>query len=220
MSQTISTYNSIRDAILSVELMPGEPLRERLLETRFDSSRTPIRAALLRLETEGLVQRQGRSYVVAPIDISEIEQACEYREVIEVAAIRAAAERASGTDIDAIESMIHIPEDQAVEESYSIATLFHVELARLSGNAFFVRSLEDVLTRLSRARWLEINSRGGRERAFAEHQGVLNLIRQGRGDAAADEIRTHLTRSRDRLLDTLRTERRGLRARRIALVSG
>ena len=48
-SQTAGLYDNMRSAILSLELIPGERLTERSLETTYGASRTPIRAVLMRL---------------------------------------------------------------------------------------------------------------------------------------------------------------------------
>ena len=69
MSQMLQITDQLREMVLSLYLGPGERLTERWLETQFQGSRTPIRAALLRLEAEDLVRRDGRNWVVAPIDL-------------------------------------------------------------------------------------------------------------------------------------------------------
>src|SRR4051812_6321514 len=73
VSQMLQIHDQLREMILSLDLAPGERLTERWLESRFTGSRTPVRAALARLEGEELVRRDGRNWVVAPIDLSELE---------------------------------------------------------------------------------------------------------------------------------------------------
>jgi DNA-binding GntR family transcriptional regulator len=79
MSQMLLIHDQLREMILSLDIGPGERLTERWLEARFQGSRTPVRAALVRLEAEGLVQRDGRNWMVAPIDLGEIEALAEFR---------------------------------------------------------------------------------------------------------------------------------------------
>src|ERR1700710_2024566 len=102
-SQTVQIYERLREGILTLSRARGERLTERGLETELSASRTPVRAALMRLETEGLVQRDGRGWIVAPSGLTEIASLLEYREVIEAAAVRLACERASDADIDALD---------------------------------------------------------------------------------------------------------------------
>ncbi|RVD69541.1 GntR family transcriptional regulator, partial [Mesorhizobium sp. M4A.F.Ca.ET.029.04.2.1] len=88
MSQMQSVERQLREMILGLEIGPGERLTERWIESRFAASRTPVRAALLRLETEGLICRDGRGWTVSPINLAELEQIAVYREAVEVAAVR------------------------------------------------------------------------------------------------------------------------------------
>jgi DNA-binding GntR family transcriptional regulator len=105
-SQTAQIYERLRAAILTIDLAPGERLTERGLEASFDASRTPVRAALVRLGTEGLVQREGRGWIVAPIDLVEIGALAELREAVETAVVRLAVARASAEDIAALSDLV------------------------------------------------------------------------------------------------------------------
>ena len=156
MSQMLLIHDQLRQMILSLDLGPGERLTERWLESQFQSSRTPIRAALMRLEGEGLVQRDGRNWAVAAINLGEIESLAEFREPLEVTAVRLACERATEADLDAVEAMLDACRaDVPREQWHQVGTDFHVEIANLSGNPFLAKAIEGVMTRLSRARWLE-----------------------------------------------------------------
>jgi DNA-binding GntR family transcriptional regulator len=219
MSQMLQIYDQLREMVLSLDLGPGERLTERWLEGRFDGSRTPIRAALLRLEAEELVQRDGRNWMVAPIDLGEIAALAEFREPLEVTAVRLACVRASESELDAIEALLDSCRAEVPREAWHQAgTDFHVELARLSGNAFLLKAVRGVMTRLARARWLEVLTAASREQAWTEHRRILEHIRQRRPDKAAREAAAHVTATRDRLVRSLDEDRRSLRARGFAVV--
>ena len=195
-------YEKLRTAILRLEQAPGEALTERGLETYLATSRTTVRSALAKLENEGLVQRDGRGYIVAPIDFAEIAQALEFRASIEIAAAKLSCERAKPSQIKILQTMLEQP-SQSLEKFMQNATDFHLELARLSGNIFFVRALEDVLTRLSRTRWYEANAQGGQQKAVVDHKRILETIEARDTKMSEEAIRAHLGRSRERLLTTL-----------------
>jgi DNA-binding GntR family transcriptional regulator len=204
-----TAYDRLREAILALELGPGSTLTERALESRLETSRTTVRAALARLENEGLVNRDGRGYQVAPLDLLEIKRACDWREVIETAAARATIARlnqnqASDSELETLERQLsHVTASEPLETYMRDATDFHINLARLAANPFMTRALEDVLTRLARARWFEAGSTNGLERADREHRNILKAIQARDADAAEQEIKAHLARSRDRLLNAL-----------------
>lgn len=220
MSQMQQVERQLREMILGLDIGPGEKLTERWIEGRFGASRTPVRAALLRLETEGLVSRDGRGWTVSPINLAEIEQVAVYRQAVEAAAARLTATLEDREGLDAIEAMLDsCGAGTPREEWHRIGTDFHVELARLSGNEFLFRAVRDAMTRLSRARWLEIRDEAASARAWAEHRSILAALRAGRGDDAADLLISHIGGSRDRLVASLQTERRGLRARGFAVIA-
>lgn len=217
----LQIHGQLRDMILSLDIGPGERLTERWLETQFHGSRTPVRAALLRLEAEGLVQREGRNWIAAPIDLGEIAALAEFREPLEIAAVRLACSRAAEPDLGALEAMLDacrpgVPR----EEWHKVGTDFHVEIARLSGNPFLVKAIEGVMTRLSRPRWLEVWTEASREQAWAEHRRILACIRAKQPLEAEHEAAEHVRDTRDRLLRSLNDDRRGLRARGFAIVGG
>lgn len=219
MAQMLLIHDQLRELILSLDIGPGERLTERWLEGQFLSSRTPIRAALARLEGEGLVQREGRNWIVAPIDLGEIEALAEFREPLEVSAARLACLRATEADLDVIAEMLNACQPEVPrEEWHKVGTDFHVEIARLSGNPFLVRAIEGVMTRLSRARWLEVWTESSREQAWTEHRRILSAIRNKQAEEAASEAAEHVRDTRDRLLRSLNADRRGLRARGFAIV--
>lgn len=221
MSQMHQIHDQLRDMILTLDLGPGEKLTERWLESRFEGSRTPIRAALVRLEGEELVQRDGRNWIVAPIDLGALAALAEFREPLEVTAVRLACQRAKAASLDTIEGMLASCQAETPREIWhQIGTDFHLEIARLSGNPFIVKAIAGVMTKLARARWLEVWTEAARMRAWAEHRQILALIRAGDEDEAARMAAAHITSTRDRLLRSINEDRRGLRARGFTVVGG
>ena len=220
MSQMQHVEEQLRDMILGLEIGPGERLSERWMESRFSASRTPIRAALMRLETEGLICREGRQWTVSPINLAEIGQVMVYREALEVAAIGLTCRLSDKSGIEAVQAMLDsCGAATSREEWHRVGNDFHTELARLSGNDFLFRGVREAMQRLSRARWLEIRDEAARDRAWAEHHAILGHARAGDAPAAARALSEHIGGSRERLLGSLHEDRRGLRARGFAVVA-
>lgn len=219
MSQMLQIHEQLREMILALDLAPGEKLTERWLEQRFAGSRTPIRAALLRLEAEELVQREGRNWIVAPVDLGALRALAAFREPLEVTAVRLACQRADIADLDAIAAMLDSCQPDSPREIWHrVGTDFHVEIARLSGNPFITKAIQGAMTKLSRARWLEVWTESARAQAWAEHWRILELIRQAKPDEAAKAAAAHIGDTRDRLLHSLNEERRGLKARGFTVI--
>lgn len=208
----------LRAAILSLDLAPGRPLSERGLEPEFGASRTPIRAALMRLESEGLVRRDGKGWIVAPIDLDEIRSLYEYREILESASARLAVERASREDLEALADLARLADaDETPEHSIDAGTGFHLELARLSNNDFLIDAMAGVLTRLYRTRWLEVQSAESRERAHREHRAVTAALLARDGASAELATIAHLRGTGERLVASLGESSQRLRATGINL---
>ncbi|XGI82340.1 GntR family transcriptional regulator [Enterobacter hormaechei] len=215
MSQASEVENQLRKLILSMELGPGERLTERWAEATFNASRTPVRAALQKLESEGLVCRDGLRWLVAPIDVAEVEQLCIYREVLEVAALKLSASQMTEEQLNGLENLLKTKTADVSEEVMDDAgTRFHLQLARLCQNAFIFEGVSDALRRLSRARWLD---KAPSNPAWEDHQEIIAALRSQETEKAAELLAVHLSESRLRLLEAINSSRRSLRARGIAI---
>jgi len=219
MPEQTHVYDRLRSEILDLERTPGARLTERGLETELSASRTPLRAALMRLEGEGLVERVGRAWQVSPIDLGEIGALSELRDAVETSAVRLSCARASD---DAISSLrVRLGEfdlEQPNDAGVRAGTHFHVELAALSGNHFFADTVASAMTRLARTRWLEVRTQDARQVAWQEHREIVDLVAARDADAAADRIHHHILATHERLLASLDADARILRARGLAVV--
>lgn len=218
-SQTAQLYGKLRRAVLSLDLAPGERLTERGLEAAFGASRTPARAALMRLETEGLVQRDGRGWRVAPIDLDEINAIAQYREAVETAGVRLAAECASEADVAALAALLEAAKPTGDEqEGIRAGADFHVELARLSGNPLLTEGVRTSMVRLERTRWLEVRTAASREQAWREHRRILQAVASRDGGTAAALVAAHIEATNSRLLESLSAQQRTLGLRGLTIV--
>ena len=215
MSQASEVENQLRKLILSMDLGPGERITERWAEASFNASRTPVRAALQKMESEGLVCRDGLRWLVAPIDVGEVEQLCIYREVLEVAALKLSASQMTEEQLNGLENLLKTNTADISEEMMDdVGTLFHLQLARLCQNTFIFEGVSDALRRLSRARWLD---KAPSNPAWEDHQEIIAALRSQKTEKAAELLAVHLSESRLRLLEAINSNRRSLRARGIAI---
>jgi len=215
MSQASEVEKQLRKMILNMELGPGERLTERWAEATFSASRTPVRTALQKLESEGLVCRDGLRWMVAPIDVSEVEQLCIYREVLEVAALKLSASLITEEQLNALEALFETDTFDASEDMMNDAgTQFHLQLARLCHNAFIIEGVSDALRRLSRARWLD---KAPSNPAWDDHHDIIAALRKQETEKAAELLLGHLRESHLRLLKVINSSRRSLRASGITL---
>lgn len=219
-SHAQTVYEQVRQAILSLDIVPGARLSERGLETEFGISRTPVRSALIRLQSEGLVAREGRSWQATPIDLDEVASLAEYREAVESAGARLACTRASDAELEAFTTSAQRGGDEPGDEHAGMrrGSDFHEGLAALSGNPFIAQAVSDAVTRMARARWLEMRTEEGRATAWREHSAIVDAVRRRDADAAAAAIAHHTQANLDRLLASIRADRRAFGARGLRII--
>jgi len=202
---------AIRDAILALELRPGEDLDEASLVQRFAVSRTPVREALIRLAGEGLViMLPNRGARVAPIDLANIRGFFEALELCQRAVTRWAALRHRPADLDRIDKARAAFEAAAGSDARDLGDLnraFHNAVSAASGNAHIAGAYDRLLDegmRLSRlALTYEAPLQADRDqhlaRIIAQHRRLAALIRAGDADGAEALAAEHANLFRRRI---------------------
>jgi len=214
-TQSQLVEDRLRRMILDMDLGPGERLTERSLEELLQTSRTSVRTALFRLEAEGLVSRNGRAWLVPPINLEEVKQLFDYREILEVAAIQLGGTKATPSELAEMDTILDsIDVNSTPEQRAEASRQFHLRIGGLAKNEFVSRSIADCMTRLLRVRWIEIdNSDAG----WTEHRAVLQALQNGKVDHAIALTKNHIGTARERLMAALAARPRTLRARGIVV---
>ncbi|MWD28762.1 FCD domain-containing protein [Aquicoccus sp. SCR17] len=188
-------YALILDAIDVGIYRPGDRLVESELADRFGVSRTPIREALQRLETQSLLTRDGRSLIVASLDHNQLSDLYVVRSELEGLAARLAARHATDEEIHVLRAMVE--EDRAlIGDPGALARAnrrFHKQIHLASHNRFLVRQLDLVHRSMALMATTSLAAEGRGPRALEEHLRIVEAI-AARDDAAAFEaLRTHIS---------------------------
>jgi DNA-binding GntR family transcriptional regulator len=193
-------YARIKQAILSGEFQPGEPLVETVLAEWCEVSRTPIREALTRLEQDGIVVRTDRGLVVREDSPDDVLDLYETRITLEGAAARVAAERRTFHDVLQMRElavMMTAMEDLTPQSMAGANDRFHRSVWRASHN----RSLVDLLDRLSlhlgRYPATTLSFPGRWERANQQHIEIVEAIEARDPELAVQRATEHFIESRD-----------------------
>ena len=208
-SQAVKAQLRLRELILAGELAAGARITELAIVERLGVSRTPIRAALVRLEQEGLLEAlPGGGYAVRVLSENEVSDAIELRGTLEGLAARFAAERgATGSAVaearaclDRIDGLLAQPalDDEAFERYVEWNRQFHQLLYLLAGSAVLLRELERVvrLPFASPSGFVvqQANSPQARDMfvvAQDQHRQVLDAIERREGARAEAIMREH-----------------------------
>ena len=188
-------YNLILNAIDNGIYRPGDRLVESELADRFGVSRTPVREALQRLETQSMLKRDGRSLIVATLDHNQLAELYIVRTELEARAARLAARHATPEEVRVLAGMID--EDQAiVNDPQALARAnrrFHHQIHLASHNRYLVQQLDLVHRSMALMARTTLAAKGRGEIAQAEHKALVDAIASGDGLAAETALREHIS---------------------------
>ena len=201
---------TLREAILTLCLVPGARLVERELVTQLGVSRTGVRAALQALESESLVVRGQRGvFSVAAVSADEARQIYEVRAALEPAMARLFVQRATDTQIAAPSAAVAQAEAaaRAVNGAAYVAAFrsFYAELLAGSGNDVAQRILQTLDARISYLRHLTTQraSLPRQLRTVDLLRGIAGAVEAGKPDLAARRCAVFVARSARFALDVL-----------------
>jgi DNA-binding GntR family transcriptional regulator len=190
-------YELILDAIDGGAYRPGDRLVESELADRFGVSRTPIREALQRMETQGLVARDGRSLIVASLDHTQLAELYVVRGELEGLAARLAARAAAPEEVRVLREMLEA--DRALlgdPEALSRANRrFHRQIHLASHNRFLVQQLDLVHRSMALLASTSLAAQGRPKGTLDEHEAIVRAIEAGDGEAADAALREHISRA-------------------------
>lgn len=222
-SQAVKAQLRLRELILSGELTGGARIAELALVDRLGVSRTPIRAALMRLEQEGLLQAlPGGGYAVRTFSERDVSDAIELRGTLEGLLARLAAERGPAAVLLAeardclagIDAVLAQPslDDDAFLRYVRLNERFHVLLAEMADSPVLARELERVVRMpfASPSGFVVVQANSGRARdmlivAQDQHRQVLDAVEQREGGRAEAIMREHSRLAQRNLREAVRS---------------
>lgn len=190
-------YTLILEAIDTGIYRPGDRLVEAELAERFGVSRTPVREALQRLETQSMLSRDGRSLIVASLDHNQLAELYVVRTELEGLAARLAARHATEEEVRVLRDMVE--EDRRLvnsPEALSRANRrFHKQIHLASHNRYLVQQLDLVHRSMALLATTSLAAEGRGETALAEHDAIVRAIEAGDGNAAYGALKAHISKA-------------------------
>ncbi|MEM1298810.1 MAG: GntR family transcriptional regulator [Pseudomonadota bacterium] len=196
-------YSLILEAVDLGDLKPGQRLVETDLAERLGVSRTPVREALQRLETQGVVTREGRSLKVSTLDHDQLGELYEVRGVVEGLAARLAARHAAHEEIAVLRQMAE--EDRELIGNPTALSLanrrFHRQLHKASRNRYLSQMLESMRRSMALVSSTTLGTPERGTEALDEHDAIVAAILARDETAAQLAAEKHISNAyRARLL--------------------
>jgi DNA-binding GntR family transcriptional regulator len=194
-SNPTDAYSMILDAIDVGTYRPGDRLVESELAERFGVSRTPVREALQRLETQSLLARDGRSLIVASLDHNQTSELYAVRGELEGLAARLAARHATAEEVRGLLEMVDA-DDALVHDPAALSRAnrrFHKQVHLSSHNRYLVQQLDLVYRSMALMTTTSLAAEGRGEIAQAEHRTIVESIAARDEEAANKALRSHIS---------------------------
>ncbi|MGB1389294.1 MAG: GntR family transcriptional regulator [Paracoccaceae bacterium] len=188
-------YSMILEAIDVGVYKPGDRLVESDLAERFGVSRTPIREALQRLETQSLLERDGRSLIVAALDHNQMAELYVVRRELEGLAARLAAKHATEEEVRVLRDMV-TADDALVGDPSALSRAnrrFHKQIHLASHNRYLVQQLDLVHRTMALMATTSLAAEGRGQIAQAEHDRIVRAIEDHDEAEAEAALRDHIS---------------------------
>ncbi|MFC3570970.1 GntR family transcriptional regulator [Paracoccus sp. TOH] len=188
-------YSLILSAIDNGIYRPGDRLVESELAERFGVSRTPVREALQRLETQSMLKRDGRSLIVATLDHNQLAELYTVRAELEALAARLAARHATPEEVRVLAGMVE--DDRAIlGDPQALARAnrrFHHQIHLASHNRYLVQQLDLVHRSMALMARTSLAAQGRDVVTLDEHQAIVDAIAAHDGATAEQALRHHIS---------------------------
>lgn len=201
-------YDKLKAMSIGYDFKPGERLNEGVLASALGVSRTPLREALTRLTTEGLLRfSPGKGFFCRDLDAQEVFSLYEMRKIVEVEALRLSLERAKDEDIEALLTFLENtgpePGNRSVEELVRLDETFHESLMAMSGNLEMLRVLRNINARIRFVRWIDME-RCDRRVSQNDHREILLGLKARDADRCIPILARHIDRRHDQIATALK----------------
>lgn len=188
-------YTLILEAIDTGLYRPGDRLVESELADRLGVSRTPVREALQRLETQSLLARDGRSLIVASLDHNQMAELYVVRAELEGLAAKLAAKHATPEEKRVLQDMVD-EDRKIVNDPNALARAnrrFHKQIHLASHNRFLVQQLDLLHRSMALMATTSLAAEGRGMVAMQEHQNIVDAIVAGDQEGAFEALRQHIS---------------------------
>lgn len=196
-------FTALQKDILTGKLRPKEKLTEQRICDEYGVSRTPVRAALLQLEKDGLIENiPNRGAFVIGFTEQDIADMYELRSTYEVQAVRWAVARITDEELEKLEETFEFMKFYTMKNDFekmrSINTAFHELIYRAAHNRMIEQALSSYLLYLRHIRKTPADTKSYLTLVLEEHRAIFEAIKARDADAGAIAMAAHMKSSKER----------------------
>ena len=199
-------FEQLEKDILSGRYARGEILSEVSLAKQLGVSRTPVREAIRRLEQENILQETGRGLLVVGISQEDMMDMYEIRLQIEGLAARRAAARITDAELSAMQVTLDLQRfyvekgaESNADQIKNLDSQFHEQLYQSSGSKAFCDTLLSLHKKITKFRRASVSKRSRAMQSIEEHETIYEALAKHDPEAAANAVREHALRARERI---------------------
>ncbi len=205
-------FNTLRQAILTGDLKPGERLMEIHLANKLGVSRTPIREAIRKLELEGLVTMiPRRGAEVAQITEKSMNDVLEVRRSMDALCVELACERISAQELEALDKACDdFAEAVKTKDIRKIAqadVALHDIIVQATGNRRLVQLINNLSEQMYRYRFEYLKDTTRHQSLIAEHRMICEGIREKNKEEATSAAKLHIDNQEKAIIEQIRLEK-------------
>ena len=194
-------YLTLRANLRNGKILPGYPLQEVQLAAQLGVSRTPVREALTRLASEGLVSSDGRSFSVPALTLQNVDDIYEVRFLVEPEAVRHVAEQAKAPAalapvMQALDASVAAHKAGENEAFIDANARFRSAWLALVPNRRLVHAVELYADHVQHLRALTLDDAKVRNVVLRGLKRIAAALGAADGDAAANAMREHLAEAK------------------------
>ena len=191
-------HQELKRCILDGVYRAGERIREADVTAQLGVSRTPVREAFRRLQSEGLLKFEPqRGVVVADLDRQEVAELYAMRQFMEGFAARLAAQHATDSEIQAMEYILEQTKvvNDRIHEFNQINWELHNAIYAAAHNRFLMRAFEALSDSMSLLQGAKYIPPGRPDKLYEEHREIVDAIKNRDPDAADAAAQNHVRRA-------------------------
>jgi DNA-binding GntR family transcriptional regulator len=202
-------YDFVKNQIMTLHYKPGQDLTDSQVAQELNISRTPVREAFHRLENEGLLINESprRGWRVYTLSLKDIHEIFDIKEAVEGLIARQAAKCDDAARRDALrhamQRMLAAREMEDPDQWLSADIALHNAIFCMVANERAHRIVTNLNDQWHRVRIGFVAIQGRIIRSTDEHEGIVDAILAGDGDAAEQRMRRHLNAVREELVRLL-----------------